>query len=73
MEKTMSKIQAQLRDAANEAEDLMWLEIKQIQTQIFDNKSDQIKQLKKIAHLINLFAASRDALGKTHNLTIGND
>ena len=69
MEKMIEKIQENLRDATNEAEDLMWLEIRQIEKRVFDSKDQQIKELKKLANLINLFASSREALVKTHNLT----
>ena len=65
----IEKIQENLRDATNEAEDLMWLEIRQIEKRVFDSKDQQIKELKKLANLINLFASSREALVKTHNLT----
>lgn len=63
---TIDSIQEKLRDATNEAETLMWSEIKQIQLKVFDNKKDQIDALNYIASLITLFTTSRTALTKTH-------
>jgi hypothetical protein len=64
---TMDKIQENLRDATNEAESMMWRQIKQMNTQVYDSKNEQVDDLKSLAKLITLYTTSREALGKTFN------
>ena len=65
-EKSMDFIVEKLRDASNEAENMMWLELRQIESRVYESKNEQIKDLLELANMIKLYASSREALVRTH-------
>ena len=67
-EAQLLSIDQSLGDTIDVLSDMMWQNIRNIEKVTFSSKNEQIKALKKLARLIDAYAASREAFQAVKNV-----